>query len=91
MNDDEGAVMTVPPHSDALVFFGASGDLAYKQIFPALQALVRRGTLNAPVVGTRCCLTSDCSATRCGATPACSGARTPSRSNGASSLRVEAR
>jgi glucose-6-phosphate 1-dehydrogenase len=39
------------PHSDALVFFGATGDLAYKQIFPALQALVRRGALNGPVVG----------------------------------------
>jgi glucose-6-phosphate 1-dehydrogenase len=37
--------------SDALVFFGASGDLAYKQIFPALQALVRRGRLDMPVVG----------------------------------------
>jgi glucose-6-phosphate 1-dehydrogenase len=37
--------------SDALVFFGATGDLAYKQIFPALQALVRRGALNAPIVG----------------------------------------
>ncbi len=43
--------MTLPLHSDALVFFGATGDLAYKQIFPALQALVRRGTLNGPVVG----------------------------------------
>jgi glucose-6-phosphate 1-dehydrogenase len=38
-------------HSDALVFFGATGDLAYKQIFPALQALVKRGALNVPVVG----------------------------------------
>jgi glucose-6-phosphate 1-dehydrogenase len=36
---------------DALVFFGASGDLAYKQIFPALQALVRRGVLDVPVIG----------------------------------------
>jgi glucose-6-phosphate 1-dehydrogenase len=43
--------MTAPPHSDALVFFGATGDLAYKQIFPALQALARRGALNGPVVG----------------------------------------
>jgi glucose-6-phosphate 1-dehydrogenase len=43
--------MTAPPHSDALVFFGATGDLAYRQIFPALQALVRRGTLDGPVVG----------------------------------------
>jgi glucose-6-phosphate 1-dehydrogenase len=38
-------------HSDAFVFFGATGDLAYKQIFPALQALVRRGQLNSPIVG----------------------------------------
>ena len=37
--------------SDAFVFFGATGDLAYKQIFPALQALVRRGVLEAPIVG----------------------------------------
>ncbi|HEX9202674.1 MAG TPA: glucose-6-phosphate dehydrogenase, partial [Vicinamibacteria bacterium] len=37
--------------SDALVFFGATGDLAYKKIFPALQSLVRRGRLNFPVVG----------------------------------------
>jgi len=39
------------PHSDALVFFGATGDLAYKKIFPALQAMVKRGHLNIPVVG----------------------------------------
>jgi glucose-6-phosphate 1-dehydrogenase len=37
--------------SDVLVFFGATGDLAYKQIFPALQALVRRGHLTIPIVG----------------------------------------
>ncbi len=37
--------------SDALVFFGATGDLAYKQIFPALQSMVRRGHLNVPIVG----------------------------------------
>lgn len=37
--------------SDSLVFFGATGDLAYKKIFPALMAMVRRGTLNVPVVG----------------------------------------
>jgi len=42
--------MTVP-RSDALVFFGATGDLAYKQIFPALQALIRRGHLDMPVIG----------------------------------------
>jgi len=39
------------PHADALVFFGATGDLAYKKIFPALQAMVRRGQLDLPVVG----------------------------------------
>jgi len=37
--------------SDALVFFGATGDLAYKKIFPALQAMVRRGHLNVLVIG----------------------------------------
>jgi glucose-6-phosphate 1-dehydrogenase len=37
--------------SDALVFFGATGDLAYKKIFPALQAMVRRGHLSVPVIG----------------------------------------
>jgi glucose-6-phosphate 1-dehydrogenase len=39
------------PQSDALVFFGATGDLAYKKIFPALQAMSRRGRLNVPVIG----------------------------------------
>jgi glucose-6-phosphate 1-dehydrogenase len=43
--------MSAPRPSDALVFFGATGDLAYKQIFPALQALIRRGALDVPVVG----------------------------------------
>ncbi len=38
-------------HSDALVFFGATGDLAYKKIFPALQSMVKRGTLDVPVIG----------------------------------------
>jgi glucose-6-phosphate 1-dehydrogenase len=38
-------------HSGALVFFGASGDLAYKKIFPALQAMVKRGHLDVPVIG----------------------------------------
>ena len=37
--------------SDALVFFGATGDLAYKKIFPSLQAMVKRGHLSVPVVG----------------------------------------
>jgi glucose-6-phosphate 1-dehydrogenase len=38
-------------HSDALVFFGATGDLAYKKIFPALQSMVKHGTLTIPVIG----------------------------------------
>jgi glucose-6-phosphate 1-dehydrogenase len=41
--------MSVP--SDAFVFFGATGDLAFKKIFPALQALTRRGRLEMPVIG----------------------------------------
>jgi glucose-6-phosphate 1-dehydrogenase len=39
------------PHSDALVFFGATGDLAYKKIFPSLQAMAQRGHLDVPVIG----------------------------------------
>ena len=39
-----------PARSDALVFFGSTGDLAYKQIFPALEALVRHGRLQMPIV-----------------------------------------
>jgi glucose-6-phosphate 1-dehydrogenase len=39
------------PYSDALVFFGATGDLAYKQIFPSLQKLAKRGKLAGPVIG----------------------------------------
>jgi glucose-6-phosphate 1-dehydrogenase len=38
-------------HSGALVFFGATGDLAYKQIYPALYSMSRRGHLNLPVIG----------------------------------------
>lgn len=41
----------IVPHADALVFFGATGDLAYKKIFPALQAMAKRGHLNVPVIG----------------------------------------
>jgi glucose-6-phosphate 1-dehydrogenase len=36
---------------DALVFFGATGDLAYKKIFPSLQAMIKRGTLKVPIIG----------------------------------------
>ena len=39
------------PRSDALVFFGVTGDLAFKKIFPALHAMAKRGTLDIPVVG----------------------------------------
>ncbi|HXZ95888.1 MAG TPA: glucose-6-phosphate dehydrogenase [Burkholderiales bacterium] len=39
------------PVSDALVFYGATGDLAYKKIFPSLQAMIKRGNLNVPVIG----------------------------------------
>jgi len=42
---------TAPQHSDALVFFGATGDLAYKKIFPALYAMTKRGHLGIPVIG----------------------------------------
>ena len=38
-------------HSDALVFFGATGDLAYKKIFPSLQAMLKRDHLDVPVIG----------------------------------------
>lgn len=38
-------------HSDAIVFFGATGDLIYKKIFPALYAMERRGHLRIPVIG----------------------------------------
>jgi glucose-6-phosphate 1-dehydrogenase len=37
--------------SDAFVFFGATGDLAFRQIFPALQALIRRGHVEMPIIG----------------------------------------
>src|SRR5437762_916119 len=39
------------PRSDALVFFGATGDLAHKKIFPALYSIARRGKLDFPVIG----------------------------------------
>lgn len=39
------------PRSDAFVFFGATGDLAFKKIFPALLALTKRGELEMPVIG----------------------------------------
>jgi hypothetical protein len=53
---------TVPPrplkeitnensHSDAFVFFGAIGDLARRKVLPTLQAMVKRGHLDVPVIG----------------------------------------
>jgi glucose-6-phosphate 1-dehydrogenase len=47
---NEEKAMNVP-RADALVFFGATGDLAYKKIFPALQKMIKRGTLDMPVIG----------------------------------------
>jgi glucose-6-phosphate 1-dehydrogenase len=41
----------VAPRSDAMVLFGATGDLAYKQIFPAVAAMIRHGRLDCPIVG----------------------------------------
>ena len=38
-------------HSDALVIFGVTGDLAHKMIFPALYAMAKRGALTVPVIG----------------------------------------
>ena len=38
-------------HSDALVLFGVTGDLAHKMIFPALYAMAKRGALKVPVIG----------------------------------------
>ena len=40
-----------PSQSDALVIYGATGDLAFKKIFPALQAMAKRGYLDVPVIG----------------------------------------
>jgi len=40
--------------SDALVLFGVTGDLAHKMIFPALYAMVKRGTLKVPVIASPC-------------------------------------
>jgi glucose-6-phosphate 1-dehydrogenase len=39
------------PHSNALVFFGATGDLIFKKVFPSLYAMEQRGHLKVPVIG----------------------------------------
>ena len=45
------ADMAFQPRSDAFVFFGATGDLAFKKVFPALQSMIRHGTFDAPIIG----------------------------------------
>src|ERR671913_451561 len=47
----KGKNISTPAPADALVFFGATGDIAYKKIFPALQALAQRNNLDIPVIG----------------------------------------
>src|SRR4029434_8503616 len=47
----ERSIRMSSEHSDALVIYGVTGDLAFKKIFPALQAMVRRGHLDVPVIG----------------------------------------
>ena len=42
---------TAATQSDALVFFGATGDLAYKKVFPAIQTLIQHGHLDVPIIG----------------------------------------
>jgi glucose-6-phosphate 1-dehydrogenase len=49
--DADDPLMMAERQSDALVFFGATGDLAYEQIFPALYAMTRHGHLDIPIVG----------------------------------------
>src|ERR1700754_50838 len=49
--DDLNTRLDKAPRSDALVFFGASGDLAYKKIFPALLAMVRQDGFYLPIIG----------------------------------------
>jgi glucose-6-phosphate 1-dehydrogenase len=48
---EPGAAPDGARKADAFVFFGATGDLAYKKVFPALQRLVKRGRLEVPVIG----------------------------------------
>ena len=47
----QGVIAPATVKSDALVFFGATGDLAYKKIFPALHSMIRRGALTVPIIG----------------------------------------
>ena len=50
-NNLHGPLTNLSESSDAFVFFGATGDLAHKKIFPALQALIRNGQLDMPIIG----------------------------------------
>ena len=50
-NEQKGESSMYESNSDALVFYGATGDLAYKKIFPSLHAMAKRGHLNVPVIG----------------------------------------
>ena len=43
--------MMSPLRSDAVVFYGATGDLAFKKIFPALQRMIHNGSLDVPIIG----------------------------------------
>jgi glucose-6-phosphate 1-dehydrogenase len=47
----QGGIPIGDQRSDAIVFFGATGDLAYKEVFPALQGLVQRHRLDVPIIG----------------------------------------
>ncbi len=47
----QGVISPSAVTSDALVFFGATGDLAYKKIFPVLHSMIRHGTLTTPIIG----------------------------------------
>ncbi len=51
IRDENGRLKMENLESDAFVFFGATGDLAYEQIFPALQAMIRRGHFDMPIIG----------------------------------------
>ena len=48
---DTGRMQTNQPDADALVLFGATGDLAVRKLFPALYRLERSGVLKVPVIG----------------------------------------
>src|ERR1700691_5039917 len=47
----EGSVLMAESHSDALVLFGVTGDLAHKMTFPALYAMAKLGNLKVPLIG----------------------------------------